>query len=93
MPNSLLHNNGDGTFVDVTRRAGLFTLHPTHAAAFADYDNDGWLDLFAGGYNMNDLGDMARAYLGEEFAADHAQVYRNNGDGAFDEVTEHGWCF
>ena len=36
MPNSLLRNNGDGTFVDVTRRTGLFSLHPTHAAAFAD---------------------------------------------------------
>jgi hypothetical protein len=43
---SLLRNNGDGTFTDVTREAGL--LHPvnTMVAAWADYDNDGWLDLF-----------------------------------------------
>lgn len=43
---SLLRNNGDGTFADVTESAGL--VHPVNsiAAAWADYDNDGWLDLF-----------------------------------------------
>jgi hypothetical protein len=43
---SLLKNRGDGTFTDVTRAAGL--LHPANSisAAWADYDNDGWLDLF-----------------------------------------------
>ncbi|MFT5286284.1 MAG: hypothetical protein ACI8TQ_002452 [Planctomycetota bacterium] len=47
-PDSLIQNNGDGTFEDVTKSAGLFDLHPTHSAAFADYDGDGWLDLFVG---------------------------------------------
>lgn len=43
---SLMKNNGDGTFTDVTKEAGL--LHPTNSnsAAWQDYDNDGWLDLF-----------------------------------------------
>jgi hypothetical protein len=43
---SLLKNNGDGTFTDVTEEAGL--LHPmnSNSADWADYDNDGWLDLF-----------------------------------------------
>ncbi len=43
---SLLRNNGDGTFTDVTREAGL--MAPTNAitATWADYDNDGFLDLF-----------------------------------------------
>jgi hypothetical protein len=43
---SLLRNNGDGTFTDVTREAGL--LHPVNSisACWADYDNDGFLDLF-----------------------------------------------
>jgi hypothetical protein len=195
MPNSLLRNEGDGTFTDVTRRSGLFTLHPTQVAAFADYDNDGWLDLyignesskiphpcqlfrnrgdgtfvdvaervglnhvgyvkgaawgdvdndglidlyvsqfyqdnilyrnlgnkpegwrfeaktgvpgptesfptwfwdydndgwldlFAGGYKIDDLGDIARAYLGEDFTSDHSRVYHNDGDGTFTETTE-----
>jgi hypothetical protein len=47
--NSLLRNNGDGTFADVTARAGLSrSVHRTHAAAWADYDGDGWLDVFVG---------------------------------------------
>jgi hypothetical protein len=43
---TLLRNNQDGTFTDVTLEAGL--LHPVNsiAATWADYDNDGWLDLF-----------------------------------------------
>ena len=47
--NSLLRNNGDGTFTDVTADAGLLHVpHSTHSAAWADYDNDGWIDLFVG---------------------------------------------
>lgn len=42
---SLLRNNGNGTFTDVTREAGLLTPLNTMSAAWADYDNDGWLDL------------------------------------------------
>ena len=49
MRNSLLHNNGDGTFTDVTRASGLSSgLYRTHSAAWADFDNDGWIDLFVG---------------------------------------------
>jgi len=47
--NSLLRGNGDGTFTDVTRQAGLSGgQHLTHSAAWLDYDNDGWLDVFVG---------------------------------------------
>jgi len=49
MRNSLLRNNGDGTFSDVTQEAGLLSVdYPTHSAAWADFDNDGWVDLFIG---------------------------------------------
>ena len=47
MRNSLLRNNPDGTFTDVTREAGLLdATHATHSVAWADFDNDGWLDVF-----------------------------------------------
>jgi tetratricopeptide (TPR) repeat protein len=47
MPLSLLRNNCDGTFTDVTKEAGLSDhVFATQTAAWADIDNDGWLDLF-----------------------------------------------
>ncbi len=47
--NSLLRGNGDGTFTDVTAEAGLLGgQHLSHSAAWLDYDNDGWVDLFIG---------------------------------------------
>src|SRR5207245_11053568 len=53
-PNSLLHNNGDGTFDDVTEEAGLLSFHPTQTAAWFDYDNDGWLDVVVGNDSLNE---------------------------------------
>ena len=47
-PPSLLRNRGDGTFEDVTRAAGLHFLAATQTATWADFDHDGWLDLFVG---------------------------------------------
>jgi tetratricopeptide (TPR) repeat protein len=47
-PNSLLRNNGNNTFTDVTLESGLFSLHPTQTAVWRDFNNDGWLDLFIG---------------------------------------------
>jgi len=45
-PNSLLHNNGDGSFSDHTESSGLLNYTASHSAAWADFNNDGWLDLF-----------------------------------------------
>ena len=47
-PNTLLKNNGDGTFTDVTVSSGLLSFHPTQTAVWADFNNDGWIDLFIG---------------------------------------------
>jgi hypothetical protein len=72
-PKSLLRNNGDGTFEDVTFDAGMLSPHPTQAAAWADFDNDGWLDV----------------YIGHESwaAGTHpCELYRNNRDGTFTEI-------
>jgi hypothetical protein len=46
---SLLRNNQDGTFTDVTREAGLLHAINSQVGVWADHDNDGWLDLFVGG--------------------------------------------
>lgn len=52
-PNSLIKNNGDGTFSDVTNSAGLYTLMPTQTASWGDFNNDGWIDLFIGNESSN----------------------------------------
>jgi hypothetical protein len=70
IPNSLIRNNGDGTFTDVTVEAGLLSYAPTQAAAWADFNNDGWLDLFIGNESLN----------GNNFPC---EFYFNNGDGTF----------
>ncbi|CAN5663471.1 hypothetical protein BH18ACI4_BH18ACI4_20170 [soil metagenome] len=50
--NSLLRNNGDGTFTDVTKQSELESgPYRTHSAAWADFDNDGWVDLYIGHEN------------------------------------------
>ena len=47
-PNSLLKNNGDNTFTDITKECGLLSFHPTQTATWADFNNDGWIDVFIG---------------------------------------------
>lgn len=76
VPNSLLRNNGDGTFTDVTKEAGLLSFYPTQTAAWADFDNDGWLDVFIGNESS-------------KFTKNNpCELYRNNGDGTFSNVAK-----
>lgn len=74
-PNSLLQNDGSGRFQDVTALAGILSMHPTHSGAWADFDNDGWLDL----------------YVGNESSPSPAPEHRNelfhsDGDGTFTDI-------
>ncbi len=53
--NRLFRNNGDGTFTDVTEKAGLQGIGYSMGVAAGDYDNDGFVDLFVTGVNRNQL--------------------------------------
>ncbi len=53
--NRLFRNNGDGTFTDVTERAGLKGIGYSMGVAAGDYDNDGYVDLYVAGVNRNQL--------------------------------------
>jgi hypothetical protein len=98
--NILYHNNGDGTFTDVTDKAGVagmdFGTLFHSGAIFFDYDRDGWLDLYVGGY-VNLGADAPRycQYFGvqtscgpEAYDGTAAILYHNNGDGTFANVTK-----
>ncbi len=80
---SLLHNNGDGTFSDVTRDAGLaLPAYPSQSAAWADYDNDGDLDLFSCAESMPESPEVGAAIIFP------SRLFRNDGDGAFINVAD-----
>ena len=53
--NRLFHNNGDGTFTDVTDKSGLAGIGYSMGVAAGDYDNDGYVDLYVTGFNQNQL--------------------------------------
>ena len=53
--NRLFRNNGDGTFTDVTEKAGLAGAGYSMGVAAGDYDNDGFVDLYVAGFNRNQL--------------------------------------
>ena len=70
--NALYRNNGDGTFTDVTDKAGVACGQMGHfgmGAAAGDYDRDGWQDLYVTNYGRNVL-------------------FHNNGNGTFTDVTD-----
>lgn len=82
-PSSLLRNNGDGTFTDVTIPSGLLFYQPTQAAVWADFNNDGWLDVFIGAEN---------SYGMDAGGAHTCALYINNHDGTFTNVTQTASC-
>jgi hypothetical protein len=84
--NRLYRNNGDGTFTDVARAAGVVDENSTFGAWFWDYNNDGVLDLYVATYSST-TGEIARYYRGEKFNVGMPRVYRGSATGKFDDVT------
>jgi hypothetical protein len=100
--NVLYHNDGNGRFTDVTARAGVaLPRHPFKAsAAFLDYDNDGWLDLFVTHYFHWTFSENTDTWCGKRekgyrtycdpdvFKPLPNALLRNNRDGTFTDVSE-----
>jgi hypothetical protein len=93
--NVLYKNNGDGTFTDVTKHAGVGGKETDFntGAAWLDYDNDGFLDLYVGKY-LNFDPNYKYYYAPDGFPGPLAYdaqpdiLYHNNGDGTFEDVTK-----
>jgi hypothetical protein len=96
--NTLYRNNGNGTFTDVTAKAGTRAQGWSTSAAFLDYDNDGLLDLFVGRYvewsfatnrYCGDAKPGARAYCHpDNFKPVSNLLFHNNSDGTFTDVSK-----
>src|SRR6202162_453145 len=92
--NILYHNNGDGTFTDVTAKAGVAAGGWSASAGFFDCDNDGRLDLFVTRYldwsmeKSKTCGSELPTYCpAGEFPAITNILYHNRGDGTFEDVS------
>ena len=126
--NSLYHNNGDGTFTDVSEKAGILKPGPRYSITPVsyDFDNDGWPDIYvavdsepsillrnnhdgtftdiavmagcaysADGHEQSGMGVAVADYdcdgwfdiFKTNFADDTCNLYHNNGDGTFSDVT------
>ncbi len=83
----LFHNTGGGHFVDVSAAAGIPPGRWGSMAAVADFDRDGFLDLY-----VVRMGDQEATVPRPNYAATNgvpSTLYRNNGDGTFTDVTRH----
>lgn len=101
--NILFHNSGNGTFTDVTEKAGLEVVNAfSTQAAWADIDNDGHLDLYVTHY-IDYRPEMKHVHAGalskregfsffpgpRDYDAVTDTLYRNNGNGTFENITEN----
>ncbi|MFQ6040852.1 MAG: FG-GAP repeat domain-containing protein, partial [Candidatus Poribacteria bacterium] len=100
-PNVLYRNNGDGTFTDVTESANVGSPLLSAGCAWTDYDNDGDIDLFVANY-VDWTVETDRACYAKElrvycnpkiYPGTHDVLYRNNGDGTFEDVSEEAGIF
>ena len=93
--NQLYQNNGDGTFTDVTKQAGVANAKWSVSASFGDYNLDGFLDLYVANYLDYNIEtahpctlEGVHIYCGpHEYPGAPDTLYRNNGDGTFTDVT------
>ena len=74
-------------FTDVAEAAGVEESILSFATWFWDYDNDGWLDIFVGGWDGAPIDAVAARYLGVPRPEGTPRLYRNKGDGTFEDVT------
>jgi len=96
--NRLFHNNGNGTFTDVTQKAGFSGVQEfSTGAAWVDYDKDGRLDLVVANYVQwtpetdlyCTLDGKSKSYCTpESYKGTSVRLWHNRGDGTFEDVTK-----
>jgi hypothetical protein len=82
----LFSNNRDGTFIDVTNNMNLNGPVQGYSCWAWDYDNDGWLDIFANSYDRS-LGDMVAGLVGQPHGRHSSRLYHNEQGREFEDQT------
>ncbi len=90
-PNRLYRNDGNGKFTDVAPELGVAQAEPNNssfASWFWDVNNDGWLDLYVGGYGAKSIKDIAADYIGVHLQGERMKLFINDGKGGFVDRTK-----
>jgi len=85
-PAELHRNDGNGSFTDVTSQLGIAGPYRGFSCWAWDYDNDGWLDIFATSYDRT-LDDVVKGLLGQPHGLYPNKLYRNIEGKGFEDVT------
>lgn len=83
----LFHNDGQGKFTDVTSALGIDGPQKGLSCWTCDFDNDGWLDIFATSYDRT-LADVIKGLLGKPHSSQQSKLYRNLGGKGFRNVAQ-----
>jgi hypothetical protein len=95
-PNQLFHNNGNGTFTDISKKSGTDSRSWSVSASFVDIDRDGWLDLYVGHYLRYTLEGQHALHepvgctdycTPDSYQPLPDRLYRNRHDGTFEDVS------
>jgi hypothetical protein len=83
----LYHNSRDGTFTDVTKAMGIDGPERGFSCWAWDYDNDGWLDIFATSFDHT-LDDVVKGLIAQPHSLSSSRLYRNAGGKRFEDRTK-----
>ncbi len=88
-PSQLFRNNGDSTFTDVAKAAGVENRRTSKAVVWGDYDGDRYPDLYVSNYGRLSAADDSSGTTSNAFAVESGspnRLYHNNGDGTFTDI-------